>query len=1247
MAVSKQPQITPETSSGEGLEDEISARGEAKWKRFHPFRVVRKIFRRRIKREGTVTDASKKSWSTSELQSVDDDGTGKCEVTSPLKIGLSVSHDSIFSPENNANAMGSETLSVTHGSSLSIHQTSIKNMFKDELFSRVRARRDSDDDDDIGLPRSPCTSPTTVDVLTQGLKEKSSKSFTTCSAGSLISMGSSENDEDSAGQSSGHSSRMSLIDKRSFDSDVDMDVNQSVPLNHNAAHHKIAIKPKRTYGLPRRRMNQIAAAKLNTLPSTPEVVEDSSRLLQKVETFEVVRKIQESNASIEKENVSMQMSEKKIMHTSFSCSEMADFTSALIQDKTSSESNVNIIKRNKDYESNFFQEEKVMKSDKTNLITSEQLDISRQNEIIGEDSKEKFKLNNLQQNFIEQNEFIYREVKYENTSSVFGSEILKNTFVKSDNLSPINLHDALQNHTEEPIKVSSLVRSIERSESSKVTDESGANFDRSANNVGQHIQNVKIDEKLDEINNIDPIRDIIKQISLSNACTDKANESLLTTVFKDNPCSIPGIPEDSKLNIDCEFVLKPVKKDFTGDSDLITKENLFEKEGTLTSSTFFEEESIMSSKTLSLGAEEGGIFVSHHASTHNDLKDMLVTEAHNYAAVEEKNEVFIQCTTLDNDIMKKESNEPWVSSVGFSSSKTDVTVSSSSTLCDSKMNEDKITISVNSKQAAKHTIAPQGKNIKQPVEEYQKPAPLIKSDVSKRVVTKEKETNKQKSFLSEGSNNPTSVQNINSQKRVSVEIVPFSQRMKERKYQPITFSGKETNTDKEKKTSNVTVERKLSDRKLSTKNKEVDKSNSRHSFSGVITSDKKEATVDKKPSKPEKVQYPVQIRIHKSAPTQDVKEIANKPGSNKERKSSFNKNIIKDEKLQSPKLKEKNAKIDKQEKLIPENAKWEVKIQPAANYSTSHIVDESCSSVTSEKNNQQNDSQVLAGNEQRELHLNNEHESLNTKSDTRVQKEAPISSDEPEPELLRVFARRSIKQKHCDKVNDIEEKPVSVVSSEDSVQSEKKGDNKEVISVSHTSTVIKISETTKANIKHDLKKKSKSFSEKEKVIARSVSPLKEINLIRRESPTKLTLDTPTAKETSHPRQRVANVPDLPVSLPPDVIKSSLNELNADHSPQPTKEEKTSLSPVPPSTGSVNGNLPNLGTVKENQEILNGKEAHAPSWLQLAQQRRELREQRERLLLGGSPNSFMDASNKPSRSSKVWDMVNNFQKLQMT
>lgn len=39
--------------------------------------------------------------------------------------------------------------------------------------------------------------------------------------------------------------------------EVDSEVANPVPLNHNAAHHKIAVRPKRTHGLPRKRVKQV------------------------------------------------------------------------------------------------------------------------------------------------------------------------------------------------------------------------------------------------------------------------------------------------------------------------------------------------------------------------------------------------------------------------------------------------------------------------------------------------------------------------------------------------------------------------------------------------------------------------------------------------------------------------------------------------------------------------------------------------------------------------------------------------------------------------------------------------------------------------------------------------------------------------------------------------------------------------------------------------------------------------------
>lgn len=40
--------------------------------------------------------------------------------------------------------------------------------------------------------------------------------------------------------------------------EADTEAANPVPLNHNAAHHKIAVRPKRTHGLPRRRVKQVS-----------------------------------------------------------------------------------------------------------------------------------------------------------------------------------------------------------------------------------------------------------------------------------------------------------------------------------------------------------------------------------------------------------------------------------------------------------------------------------------------------------------------------------------------------------------------------------------------------------------------------------------------------------------------------------------------------------------------------------------------------------------------------------------------------------------------------------------------------------------------------------------------------------------------------------------------------------------------------------------------------------------------------
>lgn len=226
-----------------------------------------------------------RSRSTSTLLSGEDAGPRRRSGNGlfPCHSGLSVSHDSVFTAEHRTPHSSSEDLDTAQSSSsLSIQQLVLPGV-RAELLDALRRRRGrgdctSDDDEDLGLPHSPCNSPTTADVLLeQGLKENPTKSHSTCSDGSLLSMGSSEMDEDSLGQHSGHSSKLSLHDKKTgHDNDLEFDLGVSaVPLSHSAARHKMAVRPKRTHGAPRRRrIQQLAGG--SPLPATPELNEEAS-----------------------------------------------------------------------------------------------------------------------------------------------------------------------------------------------------------------------------------------------------------------------------------------------------------------------------------------------------------------------------------------------------------------------------------------------------------------------------------------------------------------------------------------------------------------------------------------------------------------------------------------------------------------------------------------------------------------------------------------------------------------------------------------------------------------------------------------------------------------------------------------------------------------------------------------------------------------------------------------------------------
>ncbi|XP_022913284.1 glutamic acid-rich protein-like isoform X3 [Onthophagus taurus] len=201
----------------------------------------------------------------------------------PMHPGLSVSHDSVFhSPHSGSEielegAHSASSLSVTTSTTTTTpHGALGGDRLQTELIKRLRLRRGREDtsEDDEGLPRSPCNSPTATEKTAN--KDHPTKSHSTCSEGSLISMGSSEIEEDSSGPQSHHSSKVSLQDKKSLDGDLELEnvQNSSTPLNHSAAHHRVSVRPSRRYGAPRKRRNQPIST--NALPTTLEVNEESS-----------------------------------------------------------------------------------------------------------------------------------------------------------------------------------------------------------------------------------------------------------------------------------------------------------------------------------------------------------------------------------------------------------------------------------------------------------------------------------------------------------------------------------------------------------------------------------------------------------------------------------------------------------------------------------------------------------------------------------------------------------------------------------------------------------------------------------------------------------------------------------------------------------------------------------------------------------------------------------------------------------
>ncbi|XP_062559355.1 bromodomain-containing protein DDB_G0280777 isoform X2 [Armigeres subalbatus] len=167
--------------------------------------------------------------------------------------GLSQSHDSVFSE------------SAGTASSLSI---TLKNELADVLRKRRKDRHHEASDEDLGLPQSPIT-PQRKD---RGIN-KSEGSL------SILSMTSSDLDleERSASNASGNNllhldSSSSSVHNRS--SDPDENDSPASKLSHSAARHKLAVRPKKK-GPTRARARPRESS---VLPATPEVNEDSFKL---------------------------------------------------------------------------------------------------------------------------------------------------------------------------------------------------------------------------------------------------------------------------------------------------------------------------------------------------------------------------------------------------------------------------------------------------------------------------------------------------------------------------------------------------------------------------------------------------------------------------------------------------------------------------------------------------------------------------------------------------------------------------------------------------------------------------------------------------------------------------------------------------------------------------------------------------------------------------------------------------------
>ncbi|XP_037916981.1 nuclear pore complex protein DDB_G0274915 isoform X1 [Hermetia illucens] len=261
---------------------------------------------------------------------------------------LSQSRDSVFSESATA-------------SSLSLG-------LKAELFDVLRKRRNRPDasEEDLGLPRSPTTPQRKERTVNQS--EVSSLS--------LLSMASSELDDELtaspnysggdklANSSFSSSGRYSTSFEMSRNSDeIDLDISVGSRLSHSAAHHKMAVRPKKKGPTRHRRPKEPTV-----LPSTPEVNEDLLKLStpdikdpsldkQKAKSHSlppgVNAKVMEKHSTATvKETSSISMKRSKTETTSVSSTCVVQSVRTEIEHVSSSQTST--LERNRDDEGSFF-----------------------------------------------------------------------------------------------------------------------------------------------------------------------------------------------------------------------------------------------------------------------------------------------------------------------------------------------------------------------------------------------------------------------------------------------------------------------------------------------------------------------------------------------------------------------------------------------------------------------------------------------------------------------------------------------------------------------------------------------------------------------------------------------------------------------------------------------------------------------------------------------------------------------------